>query len=418
MMAAELRRLLPVLGVLAVPALLPFGRSAELPLLLGAVAGLVLAARDPSLRRVPEFRLATLLFLGYWLPELLSAPDALDRGRAWREVAVDLRFLPFLWFVIAALRAPGALSLAWRGLAVIVAAFAADALLQAGTGASLGGPASSDRLSGVFGADDLKLGPVLAVLAPVPLLVGWQRGGWRGFALALALLLPVVLLAGARAGWIGLAVAVVAVPWHRAGARRALAVAGMALAAALLLGLVSYHASERFAARVERTAALRSADAAGLDHALAGRLAIFDAGWRMGLQHPVNGVGVRAFRVAYPDYARPDDRWVREGGTALHAHHWALEVFSETGLLGLAGWLGALLLGWRAWRGAGRPGRQAAAPAAIALLVLLFPINTHLAVYSSVWGMLLFVLVGLFVAALAHVRLHPPLPRTAAGRAA
>src|SRR5690606_14237087 len=356
-----------------------------------------------SLRREPGFLLATLLFLGYWLPELVAAPDALDPVRGWREVLVDLRFLPLLWFAQVALRPPGTLAFAWRGFAVIVAAYAADGLVQALSGVSLGGGLEgSDRLSGVFGADNLKLGPVLAVLAPVPLLVAERRAGWTGFVLAFALLLPVVLLAGSRAGWIGFALAVLAVLWHRLGLRRALLSGGLLALAMLAAGAASYVLSERFAERVDRTAALASGDVAGVEHALAGRLAIWHAAAAMGLAHPVNGVGVRSFRVAYPDYAGPGDRWVAEGGTAFHAHQLLLEVWSETGGFGLLCWLAAALLGWRAWHAAGAAGRRASAPAAIALLVMVFPFNTHLAFYSSFWGLLLFTLLALYVGALAH----------------
>ena len=399
----ELRRFLPVLVLLAIPALLPFGRSSEIAVLVAAGWGLLWALRDPLLRRQPAFLLATLLFLGYWLPQLVAAPDALAPGKAWREVLVDLRFLPLLWFAIVALRPAGALSFCWRGLAVIAAAVAADGLVQAASGFSLGGGlAGSDRLSGIFGADDLKLGPVLAVLAPVPLLVAERRAGWAGFVLAFALLVPVVLLAGARAGWVGFALAVAAVLWHRLGLRRALLAASLGAVAMLAVGAASYVLSPRFAERVDRTAALTAGDRAGLDHALAGRLAIWEAAAAMGAAHPINGVGVRGFRVAYPEYAPPGDRWVGEGGTAFHAHQLVLEVWSETGGFGLLCWLGGLLLGWRAWRTAGRAGRQASAPAALALLVMLFPFNTHLAFYSSFWAVLLFALMACYVGALAH----------------
>src|SRR5690606_30120155 len=103
-MAPTLRRYGPALVLLAIPALLPVGRSAELPVLAAALAGIRLVWRDASLRTLPEFRLATALFLGYWLPQLAAAADALDRARAWQEVAADLRFLPLMWFALWALR--------------------------------------------------------------------------------------------------------------------------------------------------------------------------------------------------------------------------------------------------------------------------------------------------------------------------
>ena len=80
-----------------------------------------------------------------------------------------------------------------------------DASLQAATGFSVGGPATADRLSGVFGAGNLKLGLVLASLAPFPLIAAADRFGLRGWLLVAMALVVVVLLAGARASWVTLA---------------------------------------------------------------------------------------------------------------------------------------------------------------------------------------------------------------------
>src|SRR5690606_33298982 len=98
------------------------------------------------------------------------------------------------------------------------------------------------------------------------------------------------------------------------------------------------------------------------------------------------------------------------GETALHAHHVVLEVRSETGGFGLLCWIGACVLGWCAWRSAGVHGRRALAPAALPLVVMLFPLTTHLAFHSSFWALLLFALLALFVGALAHLHQHPAEP--------
>ena len=73
--------------VLAFVALWPLPGPAEGVLALGALAVLVqLAVTLGKARMLPLDRwaagLATALFSVYWLPELLAAPDALDRGRA------------------------------------------------------------------------------------------------------------------------------------------------------------------------------------------------------------------------------------------------------------------------------------------------------------------------------------------------
>ena len=98
-----------------------------------------------------------------------------------------------------------------------------------------------------------------------------------------------------------------------------------------------------------------------------------------------------------------DDQWLAQhpGEGAFHAHHWMLEVASETGAFGLACWFVLIAVLWRRWRELDHDGRHAAAPYSVAMLVLLFPLNTHFAFYSSIWSNLYFW--GLFVW-IAHLR--------------
>jgi hypothetical protein len=53
-----------------------------------------------------------------------------------------------------------------------------------------------------------------------------------------------------------------------------------------------------------------------------------------------------------------------------------------------------------AWRRVGPLAREAAFPVTLALAVMLFPLNTHLAFYSAWWGLLFAWLLGLWCAAL------------------
>lgn len=388
--------------LLAVPALLPFGSAAEVPLLLGAMSGAIAALRGHLDWRAPATRLALWLFAAYWLPELLSAFDAVAPRKSWTEVAADLRFLPFLLFVTHHLCDARRVRLAGTGIALLLAFWCADALVQAATGWSLGGASDSDRLSGIFGDDNLKLGGVIATLSPFGLMLAWERGGLRAALLAFLVVLAVVLLAGARAAWVSLALVTALVLWRQLGARRGavalLGVMGLALGA----GIVANALSPRFAERVDRTAAVLGGDVAELDHALAGRLPIWRTALAMSVAHPINGVGVRGFRYAYPDFAAVDDPWVdpeRKQG-ALHAHQLLLELLSETGGGGLLCWLAGAGFAWRAWRLAGAATQARAAAPAYALAAMLFPFNTHYAVYSSFWSLLLFTLLALWLAGL------------------
>lgn len=400
--------LAPVLLLWSVLVLLPVGRLAELPLLAGAIWGLLLLWRDGDLLRQPGVRLALLAFAGYWLPALVSAFDAVEPARTWAQVGAQLRFAPFAVFVAATLR-----SLAqWRWLltatALLVAVWVLDGWLQALTGASLGGAMTSDRLSGVFGADNLKLGGVLAALSPLLLAWAQQRFGWAGVFVAGLLLAGVILLAGARAAW--LVYLLVLAGWclrpFAGGSGRAIVVAGLLAVAGAGIGLAAYHLSPSFAERFDRTLHLGRGSAGDLDHALAGRLPIWRTAAAMAQAHPYNGVGVRGFRHAYADHARADDPWLVQG-VALHPHQLLLELASETGLFGLLCWAATGLLLLAAGRRATFAARSRGWPPALALIAMTFPLNTHYAFYSSWWGLFFWWLLAVAIAVL-HLRDEAP----------
>lgn len=392
--------------LLAVLVLLPIGRMAELPLLVSALIGLWLLARDPrALWSDDRVRLACGLFLAYWLPQLVSAFGAVAPEKAWTEVGADLRFLLFAIFAMAALPDAAALRRLLSGASLIIGLWVADAVVQMLSGFSLGGEATADRLSGIFGADNLKLGPVLAVTAPLLL---WPFGRRFGVPATLALatvVLAVIMLAGSRAAWLMYALVLLAMVWRTAPAA-ALTLRNVALVTAMMAGVIlaTYQLSERFAVRVDRTAALLSGDTEQVDIALAGRLPIWRTALVMAAANPLNGVGVRGFRHAYPEYAADDDPWVGfdgdpQGG-AFHAHQIVLEIISETGFAGLALWLWGIWLAVLAWSRSHVEVRREAFPLALALGVMVFPFNTHLAFYSSFWGLALWWLLALYVAAL------------------
>lgn len=401
------RQLAAILCLWSVLLLLPFGRASELPIVIGAMYAIVFLIRHPQQLCEPRYRLAFWAFLAYWLPELCSAIDSIAPEKSWLEVATDLRYLPFAVFVIDALAtAPARRQLAWWS-ALLVLFWTIDALLQAAFGSGFGGALQTDRVSGIFGDDNLKLGPVLAVLAPITVLIALDRYGRAMAVLMWALAAVAVLLAGSRGGWISFAVVTLALIWRVAATpkRFALALLLATLAGSAFVG-GSYAVSERFAARVDRTLAAFEGSRASIETALAYRLSIWETATRMSLAHPFNGVGVRAFRYDYIEHAAANDQWLAEnpGVAAFHAHQWVLEVASETGIIGLGCWFALLVVLVRRWRALARDCRHAAAPYSIAMLAMLFPLNTHFAFYSSFWSNLYFWLLLVWVAHLAPPR--------------
>ena len=407
--------------VLGFVALWPLPGPAEAVLALGALifaAQLLLALA--RCRVVPLDRraaiLASALFAAYWLPEALSAADALDRGRALKEVVADVRYLPFLWAVATALHAAPGRRRVFTGLAVIAATWGIDALLQAVFGTSplfwsldalkrtvdgdgfcsVAEVLAADRLGGVFGPCNLKLGLVLASLSPFALAVAARRGGVAGWCAAAFVLGAAILLGGARAAWLTYALVLAFSGWRVLGKRRMLAFAAAGVVALAAL----YATSPQLQQRVARTAqAFEGQD--GVDGALSGRARIWQGAACMVAAHPFNGVGVRSFRVAWPDCdPAPGQAPAWGAGEAYHAHQLVLELLSETGVIGVLSWLAGAWLVWRSWRRADAAARDRATPALLALAVTVFPLNTHLAFYSTFWGGLTLLLCGLYAGAL------------------
>lgn len=397
--------LAPPLLAWLVLALLPVGRMAELPLLAGIVWAFVLLVRSPRATLAqPAVRFALALFACYWLPSLISALDAVEPGKTWSQVAAQLRFAPFALFVAATVRTAAQWQWLLRAAALLLLVWVLDGWLQAFTGLSLGGPSASDRLSGIFGAEDLKLGGVLAALSPLLLARAQQRFGHAGLFVAGVLVAGVILLAGARAAWLVYLLVLAGLCLRPfAGTRaRMLALCLALVGAGAITGLLAYQFSPAFAGRVDRTLQLSAGALPEIDAALAGRLPIWSTAAAMAQAHPVNGVGVRGFRYAYLDHAEAGDPWRAQGG-AMHPHQLVLEIASETGAIGIAGWLAGVLLLVRAWRAAGVQARARAWPPLLALAAMCFPLNTHYAFHSSWWGVFFWWLLALAVAAL-HVR--------------
>jgi O-antigen ligase len=305
----------------------------------------------------------------------------------------------------------------FTGLAVIVGVWTLDALFEAATDTSplfwaidqakraISGHgmctaaevAAADRLSGVLGPCNLKLGIVLASLSPFALDAAGRRHGPIGWATAAILVGLAILLAGSRAAWLTYGLVLAWTGWRTLGVKRLLAVFGLGLALLLASALVSPPVAER----LHRSTAVFVGSAEGIDHALSGRTRIWAAALCMVRAHPVNGVGARGFREAFPACdAEAGARAAWGDGPALHAHQIVLEVLSETGGLGLLLWLAGAAMAWRAWRYADVSARDHARPAMLALAVSVFPLNTHLAVYSTFWGGVVLLLAALYAGSL------------------
>lgn len=378
---------------------------------------------------VSGWAVCTLVFLCYWLPQLVSFPDSFLPVQGFGKVVSGLRYLPVMWVSAIAVSHASRRTVTFIGLAAIVFVWMCDGLWQWDAPQSplfqvvaafkarlmhssclVPMPATDQRLSGIFGPCNLKYGQYVSSLSPFLFYMAHRWGRWWGVYGVLIGLTCVLFMAGSRASWVTFAVVLVLFAVMYMTRRQWVWTGILALCCAVLLVAIV----PQVRARLTRTAAMWDGQPSGLDHALSGRQRIWQAAMCVIWRHPMNGVGVRQFRYAYancdPDPTHPP---VWGQGPALHAHQLILEVLAETGLWGLACWLAGAALLLRAWRYADASAQQRAAPTMMALLATVFPLNTHLAFYANAWGDLFILLVGLYCGALLGTQAD--WPRTLSG---
>ncbi len=387
-------------------ALLPFGRAPELPLSMLALS-LPFLLRNPTHRqRARQVSLVLIpLFLCFWLPMVLSSFDSYTPEKSALRSLAALRYLAAGVTIGILLTPPSA---RWRVLkwsAYLLAFWAIDGFVQLYFGADLLGISMHpDRLNALFLRQYQFYGPTLAMLSP--LLLEYARRRWPAWAwvLSFALVLGAVMIAGMRSGWLVMAVVLgvygLLLIMNRENRDLRFASISVPVLAVLVI-LAGYSASPLLQQRLEQTLTALEGSEASVDFASTLRLPIFQTALTMYREHPVNGVGVRAFSIAYLDYAQPEDVHVRQAGGArgaLHAHNVVLEVMADTGTIGLLGLSGGLLLFWRHWRRMSPAQRQEAFPYALAVALVFFPVNSHFAVFGTYLSSLIWMLLGLWVA--------------------
>jgi O-antigen ligase len=320
----------------------------------------------------------------------------------------SLRYLAAALAMSVLLSAPSARERVLRWTAYLLLFWAVDAFIQLYSGHDLFGIAMHpDRLNALFIKRYQFFGPTLAMLSP--LVLEHARRQWRpwAWAVSFAMILGAVMIAGMRAGWLTMALVlttymVLMVKRENRELRRTIFTIP---ALAVIVLAISYFSSPLFQQRIDMAHAFMTGSEISIDASSMERIPIFKNALKMYREHPVNGVGIRAFPKAYMDYAEPDDIHIRKSGGisgAKHAHNILLEVMADTGTIGLLGLLAAIAFLVYQRRKTSPVERQDAFPFALALVLILFPFNSHFAIYGVYTSSLIWFLVGLWGASLRN----------------
>lgn len=395
-------------------ALLPFGRTVEVPVLAMAAAGIYLfVRRGKQLSANRIFRIFTAIFLLAWIPVLISLIDAINPQRT---LVIGVNHLRFYFAGIFMLYTLGNETAQRRFLTLaawLLAFWVLDALVQffIGTDVFGRGPwvlgATDEQLvlslSGIFGPDGSHFAVFMAIFSPLL----WEHARrhwsvWIQIAVFLATVF-VVISAGSRAAWVIILCVIATYAflfWFR---RRAFPwkLVLLSLVLGLATSTIGYNISQSLRYRVDQTLVevKKPFQTGNLGH----RAWIWRGGWNMFLAHPVNGVGARGFRYAFTDYADGNDPYLARVPPVrpTHSHQMLLEVATETGLIGVAGLIALIVVlvrvGWRANAGA----QRCMLPFALALTAVYFPLNTHWAIYGAHLSQVLWFMIALYLAACA-----------------
>jgi len=390
-------------------ALLPFARLAEIPLSVFALCLPFLARSAENRQRIRRVSIIVVpIFLCFWLPMVASSFDSYLPLKSWGSSIAALRFLAAVLSMAVLLRNYSARWRVIRWTSYLLVFWAVDGFVQLIFGVDLFGIAMNpDRLNALFVQKYQFFGPTLAMLSPLLLEHArkhWPTWAWVG---AFTLILGAVLIAGMRAGWLVMGLALLVYIWLMfRRENRELRKASLSIPVFLITAIIgSYLVSPLFQARLEQSMILTQGTKEAVSVASSLRMPIFKTSLAMFEAHPVNGVGVRAFPKAYMEYAADDDIHILSSGGksgATHAHNLVLEVMSDTGSLGLLGLISGFLLVLRFWRSMTPARRNEAFPFALALALVLFPLNSHFALYGTYMSSLIWILFGLWAACIEN----------------
>lgn len=401
-------------------AVLPFGRLVELTVLLMAVAALFVLYKHRNLLLLdPAFRCLLCVFGCLWLANLAALPDAVNLGKSGSHTLGYVRFALAASFVALCLRDYQSHQRLLGWVSALLLLWSADIYVQAAVGWDvLGYPAGQHRLNGLFGDGAPKFAIVTSLLLPLAIHHSFQCWHRVLAVSAVIIIAGAIWLAGTRSAWVSLVVVAMCyalIAWQRYQ-RRMLKPALATLMVGVLLIAGSYLVSERVSHRIDTIAAFAiSDDRAALvenRNSLSHRFWIWQGAVNMISAHPVNGVGPRGFRYAFAAHADPNDPFVNQAEPviATHSHHYLLELLAETGFVGLGLFFVGCVLLLRLFRRASASGRAAMAPYGLCLVAGLFPLNTHLAFFSSFWSQVMWWLIALFIAASAVTAHKEPAP--------
>jgi hypothetical protein len=357
--------------------------------LMVVVSLLTLITNREAILSTRGMKKVAMLFACIALPGLISLLFSvnLDRG-----ISAVFRFAAYAlaaWVVLSVKIEDGDAKRIMSFLGILLVAWAVDGFVQLLTGVSLlGDPLVELGEEGaiVTGSLQLGYGATLAILSPF-FLEALRRAGGMGVGILSLPVYAAIVMSGHQssavlaliglAGW-----TMLALRNKEVGAKRQITGFVISAIVGLLLGVYLSVVTGQVSTLAEAPPRYQS---------FLYQSQLWELSWQAFMDHWLTGVGMRGFGT----YALATDASTIPGlAETWHSHLTILEVISETGLVGLIGYV--LLLRWL-W-GYVQDERMHVAVAGLTALLAVFPLGTAVGMYSYIGGNLIFLTFTLLIA--------------------
>jgi len=350
-----------------------------------------------------------LVFLCIWIPMVLSLPDAVNFQESFRKVLGFAAYYLMGVAVISLLTDETRKQYFINGTGILLLFWCLDASWQSYEGSNFFGfPYDHGNLSGIF-YPKLRLGLALAMLSPF--YFEFIRHYAKKYMWVILLLIPyiyVIILSGSKSSWVMLILSVFLyiVYLSLSGFFSRLTKTHVIIAivicfvgAALLTNagkVIPENKVVWIENRMHSMVSLLSGDIDNAGHSFQERIKIWEGAIRVSRDHWINGVGPRGFRYIVDDYINNDEYFISiEARHSTHPHQIVLEIMTETGIIGVIGYLLFFILILKEAMKLIKAKNYDALPWIFPVIIAVFPINMHKAFYGNYTASLIWVLIAL-----------------------
>jgi len=341
---------------------------------------------------------------------VLSLPDAVNFQESFRKVLSFAAYYLMGVAVISLLSNDDQKQYLINGIGAVLLIWCLDASWQSYAGSNLlGFPYDGNRLSGMF-YPKFRLGLVLAILSPF--YFDFIRYHAKKYLWVTFLLIPyiyVIILSGNKSSWVMLSISIflyiiflfLSGFFSRLIKTHIIITLVICFAGITLLSNTGKIIPENKAAwienRMQSIVPLLSGDIDNAGESFNERLKIWEGSLRVARDHWINGVGPRGFRYVVDDYINGDDEYIISSVArhSTHPHQIVLEVMTETGMIGIIGYLLFFILILKEAMNFLREKNYGALIWIFPVIIAVFPVNMYKAFYGNYTATLIWVLIAL-----------------------